>query len=148
MIGTLTISQAVIGFLGFLGINNFKELTNAIYGLVGMKRDGVEIIQTDNDVEIRKNGKLIIKFDVDSIEEMFDNTLPVPDFSYNSYEAFIVNQWDVLDPKPTIIKLWREDAAILIKIKYPGTGQEATTKIEHGDLAEQRLTILAELHRE
>ena len=77
MIGTLTVSQAIIGFLGFLGINNFKELKNALYGLVGKQDKEVEITQDGDMVTIKKNGKEILKFNVDAVEEIFkvrDNT--------------------------------------------------------------------------
>lgn len=147
MIGTLTISQAVIGFLGFLGINNFKDLTNTLYGFVGIKQDGIEIIQTDNDVEIRKDGKLLIKFDIDSIEEMFDTVGSQPDFIHESYEDFIINHWDKLSPKPTITKVWHVGEALMLSTKYGDTQQVATIKIRSGKHATARIECLAELYK-
>lgn len=147
MIGTLTISQAVIGFLGFLGINNFKDLTNALYGFVGIKRDGIEIIQTDNDVEIRKDGKLLVKFDVDTIEEMFDNNeIKIkPDFTYASYEGFIIQHWDNLPQKPSITKVWRDGESLMLITKH-GNKQEVLIEIQKGELATMRLECLAQTY--
>lgn len=72
MIGTLTVSQAIIGFLGFLGINNFKELKNALYGFIGKDTKGVEVKQDGDMVTIVKDGKEILKFDVHAVEEIFN----------------------------------------------------------------------------
>jgi len=73
MIGTLTVSQAIIGFLGFLGINNFKELRNALYGFVGKETNNGVVVDQDGDmVSITKNGKEILKFDVHAVEEIFN----------------------------------------------------------------------------
>lgn len=148
MIGTLTISQAIIGFLGFLGVNNFKELTNVLYGFVGIKQDGIEIIQTDNDVEIRKNGKLIVKFDVDAIGGLLDNTSSEaqPDFEYNSYEDFIVNHWDSITTKPTITQVWHVGEALMLRTQGVDN-QESTIKIRKGKHATARIECLAELYK-
>lgn len=142
MIGTWTLSSAVIGFLGFVGINTASDLKKVVLKLVGAKQDGIEIIQMDNDVEVRKNGKLVIKFDVDSISQILEDTNSQGDFNYRTYEEFITRYWEKQTIKPNIMKMWSEDSKTLFMHIKTESGENLTITIRDGERAYDRLLLL------